>query len=117
MVALALGPLKVFHYITALQLFFKAQRADFQCLEDVVTTRYQRIGHCQNAVTLHRFWKIEHNEIKHPRLIPCRHRPSIHAKRRLQEQIPSFLISTKWQVFAFSVPLHCSLILHVSFIF
>ena len=31
-------------------------------------------------------------------------------------QFPFFPISTNWQVFAFSVPLHCSFILHVSFI-
>ena len=59
------------------------------------------------------FWEIWH---EHQYFLPSRHRPSIHSKWWLQVQIPFFSISTKWQVFAFSVPLHCSFILHVSFI-
>ena len=121
---LAWGPQKFLQDISAFLFCFRERICEISgivyiCKQNYVeapldaeTVPEERIRHFQDAVTSHRFWEIRQYQY----FVPSRHRPSIHSKCWLQVQIPLLPISTKWQVFAFSVPLHCSLIAHASFI-
>ena len=124
-VVLACGPHKFLQIISAFLFCFREIICAINGIVYICKQNYveaplhaekassEHIGHCQDAVTSHRFWKIRH---EHQYFLPSRHRPSIHSKCWLQVQIPLLPISMNWQVFAFSVPLHYSFILHVSLI-